>query len=207
MQIRLLRTAQVEARNRSEGGEPSSQWCSCSVRQELVKALDEIARLRADLNQQKEQHDMAIAEIKAQLTLKSNQPPAEAKIETPKCTKQGRRRPSLDRRTAQLDHHSEEDTSRRRPSSCTPSRGKGVVHEYSPPQKSPNSSSKRRKSKDILLDSLKTDMQWYKMYHSLNRVLVGPFHLKAALDLMIISWSTVYLLAVYQMGKSVKFFF
>ena len=145
--------------------------------------MDEIARLRADLNQQKEQHDMAIAEIKAQLTLKSNQPPAEAKIETPKCTKQGRRRPSLDRRTAQLDHHSEEDTCRRRPSSCTTSTGKGVVHEDSPPQKSPNSSTKRKKSKDIPGDSLYTDMQWYITYQSSNRVLVGPFSLKTALDL------------------------
>ena len=90
LQIRLLRTAQVEARNRSEGGEPSSHWCSCSVRQDLVKVLDEIARLRADQNQHKRQHDLAIAEIKVQLTAKSTQPPAEAKLETPKCTMQRR---------------------------------------------------------------------------------------------------------------------
>ena len=86
LQIHLLRTVQVEARNRSEGGEPSSHWCSCSIRQDLAKALDEIARLRVDPKQQKEQHDLEIAEIKAQLTVKSTQSPAEAKLQIPKCT-------------------------------------------------------------------------------------------------------------------------
>ena len=55
--------------------------------------------------------------------------------------------------------------------------GKSVVYEDSSLQKSPNISNKRKKSKEILVDSLKTDMQWYMKYQSSNRVImpVGLF--------------------------------
>ena len=70
LQIPLASKHQMDALRSSHHGDHSSHYCSCGIRQDLSKVMDEIACLRAKMKEQRERHELEMIEIKVKLNLK-----------------------------------------------------------------------------------------------------------------------------------------
>ena len=60
-QIPLASKPQMDALRGSHRGDHSSHCCNCGIRQDLSKAMDEIARLRTEMKEQREKHELEMS--------------------------------------------------------------------------------------------------------------------------------------------------
>ena len=65
MQILLVSNTKVDAVCNLHRVDLSAHCCNCGIRQELTKAIDEIERLRVEMNEERAKHMMQMAEIDA----------------------------------------------------------------------------------------------------------------------------------------------